>query len=164
VSGGGAYNVAVCGPADCTPEEADRARTVGALLAAGGAVVLCGGLGGVMAAAAEGASGAGGVAIGLLPGVDRSGACAHLTAAVPTGLGEARNAVLVRAADAVIAVGGSWGTLAELALAARRSQTPVVSLGGWRVVDQRGDAVPGIRHVTTPEEAVDAALAGQPAD
>jgi uncharacterized protein (TIGR00725 family) len=111
-----------------------------------------------MSAVAEGASGAGGVAIGLLPGVGRTGASPYLIAAIPTGLGEGRNAVLVRAADAVIAVGGSWGTLSELALAARRADIPVVSLGGWRVVDQSGDAVAGVLHVTTPEDAVDAAL------
>ena len=76
-----------------------------------------------------------------------------------TNLGQARNAVLVESADAVIVVGGSWGTLSELALAMRRG-VPVVSLGGWRVLDRTGAPVPGVHHVETPEEAVALAASG----
>ena len=118
--------VAVVGPGEARPEEVAAAREVGRLLAEAGAVVLTGGLGGVMAAATEGASAAGGLTVALLPGTDRSVSSA--TVAIPTGLGEMRNALLVRAADAVIAVGGSWGTLSEIALA-QRTGVPLVCLG-----------------------------------
>lgn len=150
--------VAVVGPAAATTDECTAARAVGAALASRGAVVLCGGLGGVMAAAAAGARSAGGVSVGLLPGADREGAAPDLTVALPTGLGELRNGLLVRAADAVVAVGGSWGTLSELAMAVRTGR-PVVALGGWRVVDAAGATLPGIRTAATPAEAVALALA-----
>ncbi|MBP2702846.1 TIGR00725 family protein [Microbispora sp. RL4-1S] len=149
--------VAVCGPAECGPEETDAARTVGRLLAERGAVVLCGGYGGVMAAAAEGARRAGGVVVGVLSGRDRAGASPDLTVALPTGLGEARNALIVRAADAVIVIGGSWGTLSELALA-QRGGTPVITLGGWRVIDADGRPVRGPIAVADPAAAVRLAL------
>ncbi|WP_063125071.1 LOG family protein [Nocardia arizonensis] len=130
--------VAVCGPRDCTAEDAAHAREIGRLLAEAGATVLCGGGRGVMAAVAEGASGAGGLVIGIRPDTDRDTICPGLSAVVYTNLGEARNAVLVRSADAVIVVGGSWGTLSELALAHHRGDIPVVSLGGWRILDTDG--------------------------
>ncbi|GII55163.1 hypothetical protein Pth03_35520 [Planotetraspora thailandica] len=149
--------VAVCGPSACTPQEAETARTVGRLLAERGAVVLCGGYGGVMAAAAAGAREAGGVAVGILSGRDAAGASPDLTVVIPTGMGEARNALIVRAADAVIVVGGSWGTLSELALA-QRGGTPVVALGGWSVVDAAGDPVAGPVRAADPADAVRLAL------
>ena len=148
-----AYQVAVCGPASGTPTERDRAYRVGELLARAGAVVLCGGGTGVMATVAAGARSAGGLVVGILPG-ERSEAGADLAVAVATNLGEARNAVLVNSADAVIVVGGSWGTLSELALAKRRGGVPVVSLGGWRILDEAGAPVPGVVYVGTPEAAV----------
>jgi hypothetical protein len=150
--------VAVCGPGDCTPAQAAHAYRVGELLAQRGVIVICGGGTGVMAAVAAGVRAQDGVVIGIQPGSDRSRVDAGLSAVVATGLGQARNAVIVASADAVIAVGGSWGTLSEVALAMRRGDIPVVSLGGWRVVDQHGDAVAGVVEVTTPEEAVAAAL------
>ncbi|MFI9271249.1 TIGR00725 family protein [Kitasatospora sp. NPDC052896] len=153
--------VAVCGPAECSAAEEAAAREVGALLARSGAVVLCGGYGGVMAAAAEGAAGADGLVIGVLSGVDRSGASPYLTAAVATGMNQARNSVLVGSADAVIAVGGSWGTLSEVAMAMRRGVKPVVSLGGWRITDALGEAVPGPLLADSPAAAVRLALAGR---
>ncbi|MEU6430013.1 TIGR00725 family protein [Microbispora sp. NPDC046973] len=152
------WQVAVCGPGECTPQEAEAARDVGRLLAERGAVVLCGGYGGVMAAAAAGARGAGGVVVGVLSGRDRTGASPDLTVALPTGLGEARNALIVRAADAVVVVGGSWGTLSELALA-QRGGTPVVTLGGWRLLDAAGRPVPGPVAAAGPADAVRLALA-----
>ena len=131
------------------------AREVGRLLARRGAVVLCGGGTGVMGAAAEGATEAGGVTIGLLPGHDRSQAHPALTYALPTGLGELRNGLLVRATDAVVAVGGSWGTLSEIALAVRTGH-PVVSFLGW---PEPGWALPDdVRRAHTAAEAVDAVL------
>ncbi len=128
--------VAVVGPGDgASPDDVAAARDVGRLLATAGAVVVTGGLGGVMAGATEGARESGGLTLALLPGTSRDGTDA--TVAVPTGLGEARNVLVVRAADAVLAVGGSWGTLSEIALA-RRTGVPVVCLGGWRVSDAAG--------------------------
>ena len=141
--------VAVCGASDPDPEQRELAREVGRRLAEAGAVVLCGGLGGVMEAAAEGASGAGGTVVGILPGADRASGNPHLTIAIATGLGEARNAVLANAADAMVAVGGGWGTLSEIALARRRGR-PVVSLAGWELE--------GVPVAISAEEAVRAAL------
>ncbi|GII25374.1 TIGR00725 family protein [Planosporangium mesophilum] len=153
-----AYQVAVCGPGDCTEAERENAFRVGQLLADAGAIVLCGGGTGVMAAVAAGARSRGGLVIGIRPGDSREGAAPDLSATIVTNMGEARNAVIVWSADAVIAVGGSWGTLSEVALAKRRGGIPVVSLGGWRVLDRDGRPVPGIDVVDTPEAAVELAL------
>jgi uncharacterized protein (TIGR00725 family) len=155
-----AHQVAVCGPRDCTEAEAARAHRVGELLADAGTVVLCGGGGGVMAAVAAGVRSCGGVVVGIRPGDSRTGASPDLSVTVMTNMGEARNAIIVASADAVIAVGGSWGTLSEVALAMRRGAVPVISLGGWRIVDAAGDPVPGVTYVDTPEDAVRLALAG----
>jgi uncharacterized protein (TIGR00725 family) len=123
--------VAVVGPGEPDdPAVLDLAREAGRLLTARGWTVVTGGLGGVMAAAAAGASEAGGTALALLPGTDRSAASPGHTVVVPTGLGEMRNALIVRAADALLAVGGSWGTLSEVALAARTG-VPVFAVAGW---------------------------------
>jgi uncharacterized protein (TIGR00725 family) len=130
---GVATYVAVVGPGDgATSEETELAGQVGRLLADRGVIEVCGGLGGVMAAACAGAAGRGGLTVGLLPGRDRAAGNPHLTVALPTGLGELRNGLVVGAADAVIAVGGSWGTLSEVALAMRTGK-PTVVIGGWRV-------------------------------
>src|SRR5438105_12246838 len=96
--------VAVVGPAEATEEEIAVAEQVGQRLAQAGAILVCGGLGGVMAAACRGAAQASGVSVGLLPGADRAEANPHVTVAIPTGLGELRNGLIVRAADALIAV------------------------------------------------------------
>jgi uncharacterized protein (TIGR00725 family) len=111
--------VAIVGPGEsASPEDADRARAAGALVAAQGWVTLVGGRDvGVMHAAADGAASSGGTVIGILPGSDREGASDALTIALPTGLGEARNAVLVNSADAIVCCGISPGTLSEVALA-----------------------------------------------
>jgi uncharacterized protein (TIGR00725 family) len=119
--------VAVVGGSSCTGAEAEVAEEVGRLLAGAGAVVLCGGLGGVMEAAARGAREAGGLTIGLLPGSDSREANAYIDVPLATGMGEMRNALIVRAAGAVIAIGGSHGTLSEVALALRIG-TPIVGL------------------------------------
>ncbi|MCW3840484.1 LOG family protein [Micromonospora yasonensis] len=146
--------VAVCGPADATPAELAHARRVGELLAGQGATVLCGGGGGVMAAVAAGARARGGLVIGVRPDDGTEPGPAELSAYLVTNMGQARNAILVWSADAVIAIGGSWGTLSEVALGLRRGGIPVVVLGGWRIVDADGRPVPGPVHVDTPEEAV----------
>src|SRR6058998_966759 len=103
--------VAVCGASEATPSQIDAAREVGRLLAQNGAVLINGGYGGVMDAASEGAASEGGLVVGVLSGDDRAGASAHLTVAIATGLGQARNTVVVTAADSVIAIGSGWGTL-----------------------------------------------------
>jgi uncharacterized protein (TIGR00725 family) len=155
-----AWQVAVCGPAQSTDTEAAHAYRVGESLAERGAIVICGAGGGVMAAVAAGARARGGLVIGVRPDGSRRGASPDLSATIVTNLGQARNAVIVWSADAVIAIGGSWGTLSEVALAMRRGGVPVIALGGWRVVDRDGAGVPGIQHVDTPEAAVRLALAG----
>ncbi|WP_204297201.1 LOG family protein [Actinoplanes campanulatus] len=152
--------IAVCGPAECTMQETGLARRVGELLAEAGAVVLCGGGAGVMAAVAAGARSRGGLVVGVWSGDSPAGASPDLSATVVTGMGQARNAILVRSADALISIGGSWGTLSEIALGMRRGDLPVVSLGGWRIHAADGAPVPGVHHVGTPEAAVEHALRG----
>jgi len=142
--------VAVCGASEATPSQLDAAREVGRLLARGGAVVINGGFGGVMAAASEGAARGGGTVVGILPDSDRAGVNNHITIAIATGLGQARNAVIVTAADSVIAIGHGWGTLSEISLA-MRLERPVFALDSWDVN--------GLEVVKTPAEAVRRALA-----
>jgi len=133
--------VAVIGPADAARDsDLARAGELGRLLGAAGAVVLTGGHHGVMRAAAAGATAAGGVAIGLLPGLDRAAGAPEHTFLLPTGLGELRNGLLVRAADAVVAVGCSWGTLSEIALA-RRTGVPLVLVDPWDLPADVGTVV-----------------------
>lgn len=151
--------IAVCGPRECTEHEAALAYRVGQLLAHAGATVICGGGSGVMAAVAAGARHAGGLVVGIRPGNDRTDSSPDLSVTLVSNLGEARNAVIVWSADAVIVIGGSWGTLSEMALARRRGDVPVVVLEGWHVVDGQGREVPGFDHVGTPEDAVRTALA-----
>jgi uncharacterized protein (TIGR00725 family) len=140
--------VAVCGPSSPDdPAVLERARRLGRLLAERGFVVVTGGLGGVMAAAAEGVASAGGTAVAVLPGFDRADASPGHTIALATGMGEMRNTLLVRVVDCVIAVGGAWGTLSEIALAARTG-TPVLTIGSW---DLPG---PEVAVCDTVEEAV----------
>jgi uncharacterized protein (TIGR00725 family) len=148
--------VAVCGPSQCTDDEAKAAFEIGRQLVRRGATVLCGGGPGVMAAVAAGARSLDGLVIGVLPGAHPD--VPNLSVIIDTGMGEARNAVLVRSADAVIVVGGSPGTLSEMAFALRRGDIPVVSLGGWRITDARGAPVPGLTEATSPDEAVALAL------
>jgi uncharacterized protein (TIGR00725 family) len=157
--------VAVVGPWEATASESAAASALGALLADAGCVVLCGGLGGVMAAVARGVRSRDGVAVGLLPGRTREGASPDLTVALATGLGELRNGLLVRSADVVVAVGGSWGTLSEVALAVRTG-VPVVAIGGWVVTDASGSQMSGVHRVGTAGEAAAAVArlaAGHPA-
>jgi uncharacterized protein (TIGR00725 family) len=133
--------IAVIGPGDTADTELLAiAEEVGRLLAAAGEQVVTGGLGGVMAAAARGAQAAGGTAVALLPGDDPDDANSDSTVVIATGLGQGRNLLVVRSARAVIAVGGSWGTLAEVGLA-RRIGRPVVWVRGWQI-DGPADPVP----------------------
>ncbi len=153
--------VAVIGDGD--PQGPDAARTlrwaeeVGRLLAQGGATVVTGGLGGVMEAASRGAQGADGITIGILPGSDRSEANAYVSVAVATGLGVARNLVVVTAADAVVAVGGRHGTLSEIGLALRMGRQ-VVTLGSWRLESEQRESGPQVHPAHDPREAAALAL------
>jgi len=122
--------VAVVGSGTAAGELYDQARKVGRLVAERGATVVCGGLSGVMEAAARGATEAGGTAIGILPDVDRKRQNEYLTHSVATGAGQARNLAVVCSGDVVIAVGGEYGTLSEIGLA-RKVGRPVVVLEGW---------------------------------
>ena len=143
--------VAVCGQGAPDPEHEKNAREVGRLLAEAGAVVLCGGRReGVMEAVSSGVREVGGTVIGILPGRDRSEASEHLTLALPTGLGEARNTVLTTAADSVIAIGRGWGTLSEIAFARKLGRT-VVGLGTFELE--------GLVVADSPEHAVRLAVA-----
>ncbi len=141
--------VAVCGASDATASQLESAREVGRLLAESGVVVINGGLGGVSGAASEGAAQAGGTVVGILPGTDRAGATAHVSISLPTGMGQARNVLIVTAAESVIAIGEGWGTLSEIAVA-RRLGRRVVGLDSW--------TVEGLESVDTPGEAVRRAL------
>jgi uncharacterized protein (TIGR00725 family) len=141
--------IGVVGPGQPDAVRDARAETVGRLLAEAGAVVVCGGLGGVMAAACRGASSAGGTTVGLLPGDDRRSANPWVTVPLPTGLGELRNGLVVRAADALVAVGGGYGTLSEMALALKTG-CPVVGLDAWPVPAPIG----GPAVVSCPDPAI----------
>ncbi|MFN3929462.1 MAG: TIGR00725 family protein [Thermoflexus sp.] len=148
--------IAVVGSGEATPQERAWAYEVGRRLAMAGAVVVCGGRGGVMEAVCQGAVEAGGLTIGILPGSDHREANPYVRLPLPTGLGEVRNALIVRVAHAVIAIGGEFGTLSEIALALKWG-IPVIGLGTWSL-HRPGVAVP-MEVVSTPEEAVRRALA-----
>lgn len=144
------------GAGEAGEELAARAYDVGAELARAGAIVVNGGLGGVMEAASRGAVEAGGTTVALLPDADRKHANPYSQVVIPTGMGEARNVLIVRAADAVIAVGGGFGTLSEIAFALKTGK-PVVSLGSWDL--EKAGAPPGsLIRAESPAAAVAAAL------
>ena len=144
------------GPPD--EELATLAEEVGRLVADAGAVLVCGGRGGVMEAAAKGANAAGGDVIGILPGESPDDANPHVTHAVATGIGHARNLAVVASADAVVAIGGEWGTLAEIGFA-RRLGRAVVTLRSWSVSGAGAmEDAPGIEEAADAEEAVKLAL------
>ena len=140
----------------CSPEIEALAEQVGRELAKAGAVVVCGGLGGVMEAACRGAIGAGGKTIGILPGGERQEANPFVQFAIPTGLGYARNIIVAQSTQAVIALDGSYGTLSEIALALNKG-IPVIGLKTWQLfLDGKEDK--GIIVATSPKEAVKLAL------
>jgi uncharacterized protein (TIGR00725 family) len=148
--------VAVIGGSIATPEDEARAEAIGTALGQAGATLVSGGLGGVMAAACRGAKSVGALTIGILPGDDRTAANPWIDVAIPTGLGEARNALVVRTADAIIAVGGEYGTLSEIALALRAGK-PVVGLGTWGLIRPSGTPCTDI--IAAPDSAAAADLA-----
>jgi len=144
--------VAVVGPGEAGPQQLAVAEQVGGELGRLGAVVVSGGLSGVMEAACRGARQAGGTTLGILPGLDRAAANEFVDVAVATGLGEARNALVVRAADVLIAVGGGFGTLSEIALALKAGKR-VIGLDTWELPAE------GVERASSAEEAVARALA-----
>jgi uncharacterized protein (TIGR00725 family) len=153
--GTGRPYVAVVGAGVADDDEARVAEEVGELLARRGAVVVCGGMTGVMEAVCKGAKGAGGTTVGILPGSLRSEANEYVDVAIATGLGEVRNALIVRTADVVVAIGGEYGTLSEIALALKVG-TPVVGLDTWEL-GRTGAPVDAFRLASSPHEAADAA-------
>jgi len=152
-----AARISVIGPSQATPETLSLAEQVGSEIARRGAVLICGGLGGVMEAAARGARRENGLTVGILPGADAGDANAFIDLPLPTGLGEARNVLVARAADAVIAIGGAYGTLSEIAIALKLG-IPVIGINTWSLRAPDGAAAP-ILAATTPGEAAEAALA-----
>jgi uncharacterized protein (TIGR00725 family) len=144
--------VAVIGASAPRPEDLENAHAAGLRLAELGAIVVTGGRGGVMEAACRGAKEGGGMTVGILPGFDRSDANAFVDVSLPTGLGEMRNGLVARAAEAVVAIGGAWGTLAEIAFA-RGAGTPVFGVGTWELGDD------GVTVVASGAEAAERAVA-----
>ena len=150
-------HVAVIGSGDAPDALVAVAEKVGSGLACAGATVICGGLGGVMAAACRGAKSAGGLTVGILPGDDPHDANPWVDVAIPSGLGEARNSLVVRSASAVIAIGGEYGTLSEIALALR-SRIPVLGIATWSLMRPEGEIEEGIIRIEEPDEAVQEAV------
>jgi hypothetical protein len=144
--------ISVVGAGNAEPDPAELAHEVGRLLAERGAVLVCGGLGGVMEAAARGAREAGGTTLGILPGESRAAANPWIEHAVVTGIGHARNLAVAASGDALIAVGGEWGTASEIALA-RKLGRPVVVLGRGPILEGEG-----VVRASSPAEAVELAL------
>jgi uncharacterized protein (TIGR00725 family) len=144
--------VAVIGASSARPEDLEHAEAAGRRLAELGAIVVTGGRGGVMEAACRGAKQSGGLTVGILPGYDRTDANAFVDVALPTGLGEMRNGLVARAADAIVAVGGAWGTLAEIAFA-RAAGTPVFGVDTWQL------GADGVIAVGSGAEAAERAVA-----
>ncbi len=139
--------IGVIGAGSCNEEVSRTAEQVGKLVAERKAVLVCGGLGGVMSASAKGAQAAGGLTVGILPGSDRNECNEYISIPVVTGMGHARNAIIANTAQALIAIAGEYGSLSEIALSLKMGK-PVVSIGGWSGID-------GVIPVKTPEEAVD---------
>lgn len=139
--------IAVIGASDCSQGEYDSARAVGRLIATHHATLICGGMGGVMEAACRGAREAGGRTVGIVP--DTGNGNPYLDVVIRTGLGHARNVLVVQSGDAAIAIGGSHGTLSEIAIALKQKR-PVFGLGSWDIA--------GVVSCSTPEEAVEMAF------
>jgi uncharacterized protein (TIGR00725 family) len=141
--------IGVIGAGICNKEIYELARRVGAGIAKMGATLVCGGLGGVMEGACRGAHEAGGETVGILPGPDRAEANAYVAIPIVTDMGHARNVLIVKSSDGLIAISGGYGTLSEISIALKTGK-PVVGLATWPDIE-------GVRYVTTAEEALHAA-------
>lgn len=149
--------ISIIGAGEGPVDLMERAEELGRLAAEGGHTVVCGGLGGVMDRAAKGAREAGGLTVGILPDGDRSRAGRWLTVSIPTGMGQARNALVALAGDAVIAVGGGYGTLSEIGFALKAGR-PVIGLETWRLGGAGGRASrPDVIRASSPAEAIEMA-------
>ena len=148
--------VSIIGGADCTEQEYRIAEEVGYLLGKKDVVVVCGGRGGVMEAVCRGAQNAGGLTIGILPSHDPNSGNPFIDIALPTGLGNNRNALVAQAGEAVIAIGGGYGTLSEIGIALK-SGRKVIGIGTWKVLDKFGNTIK-ILHMATAQDAVQSAL------
>jgi uncharacterized protein (TIGR00725 family) len=148
--------IGVIGGQICSEEEERVAYELGSLLAKQGAIIVCGGLSGVMEAACRGAKEEGGVTIGVLPGPFRGDANPYVDFAIATDMGQARNAIIVRTADAVVAVGGEYGTLSEIAMALKMGKR-VVALSSWEIAS-KGAPDDKIIRATSPEAAVETVM------
>ena len=140
--------IGVIGAGSCNDEIYEMARKVGNGIAKAGAILVCGGLGGVMEAACRGAYEAGGQTVGILPGPDRAQANPYVTVPIVTDLGHARNILIVRSSNVLVAVSGGYGTLSEISIALKLGK-PLIGLHTWPDIE-------GIHYVTTPEDAMDA--------
>jgi hypothetical protein len=149
--------ISVIGGSEANEPTLARAEQIGYVLACAGAVTVTGGLGGVMAAACRGAKSAGGLTVGILPGCDPAAANEWVDVIIPSGLGEARNALVVSSAAAVIAVGGEYGTLSEIALALRAG-IPVIGVDTWRLSRSDGEGDTKVIRVSDPFAAAAEAL------
>ena len=139
-------HVGVIGAGECSDKTYNMARHLGAEIGKKGWILVCGGLGGVMEAAARGCTEAGGMTVGILPGLDKASANLYIKIPLATGLGEGRNLLVVRASDVLVSVAGGYGTLSEIALALKVNK-PVVGLETW-------DDIQGVLYVSDPEEAI----------
>jgi len=146
------WYISVIGGSRCTAADYGLAEEIGSLIAQAGATLVCGGLSGVMEAASRGAKEAGGTTIGVLPGHDRSLVNPYIDYVLTTGMGHARNLIIASSGDAVIAVGGTFGTLSEIGLAAKIGK-PVVIVSGWRL--QNDEEAEGVWYASSPDEAME---------
>jgi hypothetical protein len=144
-------SIGVIGAGECSTEIYGIAYEVGCLVGQNEWVLVCGGLGGVMEGAAKGCFENGGITVGILPNTEKRSANPFVTLAIPTGMGEARNVLVVRASDVVIAIAGGYGTLSEIGLALKIGR-PVIGLGTWQDID-------GVDYVETPQQAIERARA-----
>lgn len=143
--------IGVIGAGQCSREEQEKAAVVGCYVAKHGGIIVCGGLGGIMEGAARGAREAGGVTIGILPSEHKEDANPYIDYVIPTGFGEARNILVVRAADVIVAFPGKYGTLSEMAFA-MVADKPLVSVSAWKLTDER------VHEVDDPLEAASLAM------
>ena len=139
--------VGVIGGGECTDSTYKTAQSLGFEIGKKGWILVCGGLGGVMEAAAKGCAEAGGMTLGILPGSQRDSANPYIRIALPTGLGEGRNLLVVRTSDVLVSIGGGYGTLSEIALALKAGK-PVIGLETW-------EHIQGIQYVSHPDEVIE---------
>lgn len=139
-------HIGVIGAGECSDKIYQLARNLGSAIGKKGWILVCGGLGGVMEAAARGCAEAGGMTVGILPGLDKASANLYIKIPLATGLGEGRNLLVVRASDVLVSVAGGYGTLSEIALALKVNK-PVIGLETW-------ENIQGVQYVSDPEEAI----------